>query len=136
VSERPFLGKAQKPDIAGLKVALGPAFAFHHDLTDLCHGFRQEWVHTKGSGWMLRVADSKKALLYVIPLEGAFRVSMAVRESERSVLLQSGRMSDYRALLDSARKFAEGYSVVFEVAEAASYDHCRRFVCRIIEERR
>ena len=136
MSERPFLGKAQKPDTAALEVALGPAFAFYRDLTDLCDGHKQEWVHTNGGGWMLKVADGKKALCYVIPLEYSFRVSMAIRESERAALLESEHMADYRALLTSACKFAEGYSVVFDVATGSSYGHCRGFVCRIMEERR
>jgi hypothetical protein len=136
MSERPFLAEAQKPDATALEVALGPAFAFYRDLTDLSDGFKQEWVHTKGSGWMLKVADGKKALCYVIPLEGSFRVSMAIRESERAALLESEHMADYGALLTSARKFAEGYSVAFDVTADSSYDHCRGFVRRIIEERR
>jgi len=136
VSERPFLEKAQKPGIAALEVALGPAFAFYRDLTDLCDGLRQEWVHTEGSGWMLKVADGKKALCYVLPLEDSFRVSMAIRESERAALLESEDMADYGALLTSARRFAEGYSVAFDVTGGSSYDQCRGFVCRIMEERR
>ena len=136
MSERPFLEEAQKPDTAVLEVALGPALASYRDLIDLCGGLRQEWVHTKGSGWMLKVADGKKALCYVIPLEDSFRVSMAIRESERAALLESEPMADYRALLTSARKFAEGYSVVFDVTADSSYGHCRGFVCRIREERR
>ena len=136
MSERPFLGKAQKPDAAALEVALGPAFAFYRDLTDLCDGFKQEWLHSKGSGWMLKVADGKKALCYVIPLEDTFRVSMAIRESERAALLESEHMADYWALLTSARKFAEGYSVAFDVTADPSYEHCKGFVCRIMEERR
>ena len=52
MSKRLFLEKAQKPDTAALEVALGPAFASHRDLTDLCRGLKQEWVHTRGSGWI------------------------------------------------------------------------------------
>jgi hypothetical protein len=136
MTDRPFLGREHKPDTAALKAALGAAFVFYRDLTDLCDGGKQEWVHTKGSGWMLKIADGKKALCYVIPLEGSFRVSMAIRESEHSALLASEDMTDYGVLLASARKFAEGYSVVFDVIAQSSYDHCRRFVCRIIESRR
>jgi hypothetical protein len=133
---RPFLNRERKPDTAALEAALGPAFVFYRDLTVLCDGFTQEWVHTKGSGWMLKTADGKKALCYVIPLEDSFRVSMAIRESEHSALLESEDMTDYGVLLASARKFAEGYSVVFDVISHSSYDHCRQFVCRIIETRR
>jgi len=136
MSERPFLGKAQKPDIAALAAALGPVFASHRDLTNLCDDFKHEWVHTKGSGWMLKVADGKKALCYVIPLADSFRVSMAIGESERTALLESEHMADYRALLTSARKFAEGYSVAFDVTTASSDGLCRGVVCRIMEERR
>ena len=136
MAERPFLGKDQKPDTAALEVAIGPAFVFYRDLTGLCDGFKQEWVHTNGSGWMLKVADGKKALCYVIPLEDSFRVSMAIRESEHSALLESADMADHRHLLASARKFAEGYSVVFDVATDSSHEQCSRFVRRIIEMRR
>jgi len=135
MSERPFRAKAQKPDTAALEAALGPALDSYRDLTDLCDGLRQEWVHTKGSGWMLKVADSRKALCYVIPLEDSFRVSMAIRESERAALLESEHAAEYGALLTSARRFAEGYSVAFDVTVGSSYDHCREFVCRIMEER-
>ena len=134
--ERPFLGEAERPDAKTLEVTLGPAFAFYRDLIDLCGGLRQEWVHTRSGGWMLKVADGKKALCYVIPLEDSFRVSMAIRESERAALLESEQMADSRALLASARKFAEGYSVAFDVTDDSSYGRCRGFVCRIMEERR
>ena len=135
MSERPFLEKDRRPDTAALEAVLGPALALYRDLTHLCDGFKQEWVDSKGSGWMLKVADDQKALCYVIPLEGSFRVSMAIRESERAALLESEHMEDYGALLTSARKFAEGYAVAFDVVADSSYDHCRRFVCRIIEKR-
>jgi hypothetical protein len=136
MSARPFLGKESKPETATLEGALGPAFVSYRDFIHLCSGFRQEWLHTKGGGWMLKVADARKALCYVIPLEDAFRVSMAIRETERAALLESEHMADYRALLTSARKFAEGYAVAFDVTAASSYGYCRGFLCRIMEERR
>jgi hypothetical protein len=136
MTERPFAGRGHKPDTTTLELALGPAFVFYRDFMDLCDGFRQEWLHTKGSGWMLKATDGKKALCYVIPLENCFRVSLAIRGWEHSALLESEDMADYRVLLASARKSSEGYSVVFDVTTRSSYDHCRRFVCRIIEERR
>jgi hypothetical protein len=135
MTERPFLGRDQKPGAAALELTLGPAFVFYRDFTGLCGGFKQEWAHSKGSGWMLKVSDGKKALCFVIPLDDSFRVSMAIREAEHSALLESADMADSRDLLASARKFAEGYSVVFAVATDPAYEHCRRFVCRIIELR-
>ncbi len=61
---------------------------------------------------------------------------MAIRESERSALLGAGHMANYGSLLASARKFAEGFSVVFDVTTHSSYDHCSRFVSWIIAARR
>jgi hypothetical protein len=136
MGERPFLASARKPDAPALESALGPAFALYRDFTDLCDGFKQEWVCTKVTGWMLKITDGKKALCYVIPLEDSFRVSMAVRESERSALLGSEDMADYGVLLASARKFAEGYSIVFDIVTPSSYDHCRHFVSEVIATRR
>ena len=62
MNERPFLDKAQKPDAAALEVALGPAFGFYRDFDALCAGLKRDWIHTKGSGWMLKVVDAQKAL--------------------------------------------------------------------------
>jgi hypothetical protein len=135
MTERPFIGLDQMPDDDTLERALNSAFAFYRDLIDLCSGFKREWVHTKGGGWMLKVADRKKALCYVIPLEDSFRVSMAIRESEHLALRTSDDMSEYEDLLDSARKFSEGYSIVFDVNTDSSYGHCKRFLERIIAAR-
>jgi len=135
VSERPFLELAATPDAARLEAVLGPVIVFYRDLTGLCHAFRQTWSHTKSSGWMLKVADSKKALCYVIPLSDSFRVSMAIRESERATFLDSESMADYRDVLMSARRFAEGYSIAFDVTDATSHDRCCGFIRQIIEAR-
>jgi len=61
MSARPFLGKESKPETATLEVALGPAFLFYRDFIRRCSGFKQEWLHTKGGGWMLKASDAKKA---------------------------------------------------------------------------
>jgi hypothetical protein len=136
MTERPFLDRQRRPDAAAVEAALGPAYVFYRGLTDLCDSFTQEWVHTKGSGWMLKTADGKKALCYVIPLTSSFRVSMAIRESEHAALLESEDMAEYGVQLASARKFAEGYSVRFDVTSRSSYDRCSRFISRIMEARR
>jgi len=41
---------------------------------------------------MIRLFDRKKALLYLIPLHNAFKISLAMRENERDAFLGDDEM--------------------------------------------
>ncbi|HEX7589769.1 MAG TPA: DUF3788 family protein, partial [Demequinaceae bacterium] len=65
--------------------------------------------------WMLKVADKKKALFYVVPLLEMFRVSMTVRETERDELLGRRALAPLHPAMREARKSSEGYALYFAV---------------------
>ncbi len=135
MSARPFADPDHAPDDAALEAALGPAWSHYRALQDLTAGFGHSWGHSKGAGWIEKVARRGKALGYVIPLDGAFQVSMAIRAGERDAILADADAADFHPLVADARKYHEGYHVVLEVNDAASWDAARPFLQRIIDTR-
>jgi len=59
---RPYADKSAKPEEASLKKVLAGSYASYKDLIHLSSDFRQQWNHSKLSGWMQKISDSKKAL--------------------------------------------------------------------------
>jgi hypothetical protein len=133
---RPFGDPAVKPIESVLESTLGKSFSRFGATLALAAAFSQEWNFSKGSGWMLKVHDGKKALLYVIPLAGCFRISMAIRESERDALLADPDLLAVHDRLASSKKFSEGYAIGFDVDETSDFASVESFVSKLIAARR
>ena len=117
---RPFRDKQQPPNPAAHRAALGPAAAFHAALEPLFAGFRSDWIFSRSSGWLHKIHDGRKALLYFIPLNGAFRLSMALREPERDALLALEELRPLHDRLRAARRASEGFALQLDVEDPAS----------------
>jgi len=130
--DRPFLDKAKPPTTASLRSALGASYRAYEALAKLAAPFASEWNHAKTSGWMQKVHDGKKALFYVIPLEGSFTVSLTVREAERGALLEDEALASLHAPLREAKKYAEGYALRFNVTGARTLAPLERLLERIL----
>jgi hypothetical protein len=133
--DRPFADGAQRPTEAALESTVGRAFGRYESILGLTAAFSQEWNFSKGGGWMLKVHDGKKALLYMIPLAGGFRISMAIREAERDAFLDDPDLVSLHEVLASARKFSEGFAVQFDVADPTDSATAEPFVSKLIAAR-
>jgi hypothetical protein len=132
---RPFVDPHSAPDRETVQRVLGATSSHYRDLLERTAGFTPTWTYTKGSGWLLKLAAKGKALCYVIPLVGSFRVSMAIREAEREHVLEAPGMVVYAPLVRAARKAPEGFAIVFDVDGDDAYDRCRRFIEWVVEAR-
>jgi hypothetical protein len=132
---RPFDDKAQKPTGQGIQTALGGAYPYCQKVIEFTHAFLHEWTFTKGSGWMLKVYDRKKALLYLIPLDGAFKISLAIRENEREALLGDEALGSLHAQILSAKKYREGFALQFEIAGPNEFSPVELFLSKLISLR-
>jgi hypothetical protein len=81
-----FLNESTAPSEQTLKSEFGDVYTYSKALMDISDSFSKDWNFSKSSGWMLKVHDKKRALFYVNPMKNEFKVSMAIRESERSKL--------------------------------------------------
>ncbi len=68
---------------------------FYDDLKLVTANSKRTWAHYKSGGWTEKVADSKKALFYIISLDGSFIVSMVIREKEHDQFMNSKDMGEY-----------------------------------------
>jgi Protein of unknown function (DUF3788) len=133
--DRPFGNPSFQPTEEGLEAALGAAIGRFDVVRGLAVDFAQEWGFYRGSGWMLRVHDEHKALLYLTPLRGAFRISMAIREGERDALVADPALATLRPALSSARKLPEGFALTFDVDGQMDFGPLRSFVEKLIAAR-
>lgn len=135
---RPFFEKTNEPNPQTLRDALGDSIALYEALIYLTarYSLALDWSHSKQSGWMLKVHDKKKALLYIIPLIGGFRVSLTLRESEREVLMQNSTLAALHADMEAAKKYSEGYALVFEIRDSGSYARLLALLEEIMRLRR
>ena len=134
--ERPFLAKAPEPTSRAVASALGRTAPLFAELERMSDGFRRDWNHAKSSGWMLKIHDRKKALAYVVPLAGSFRVSLTVRPGERRSLLDDPSLAPVHDALRDAKKYAEGYALRFDVTDRESFGPCATLIERVIAARR
>jgi hypothetical protein len=118
MEERPFKDKQQMPDEVSLRAALGSRFNDYLQLTLLANSYSQAWNFSKSSGWMLKVFNHQKALFYLIPLINAVRISLAIREKERDILLEDHDLSELHEKITSAKQYVEGFALQFEVNKA------------------
>lgn len=132
---RPFKEKSPKPEPELLKKALGNCFPLYEALLEKTGTFSAEWNHSKTSGWMLKIADRKKALCYLIPLQDAFRVHLTVREAEKEILLKEKSLSGLHEQLRGAKKYTEGFLVQFLVSDRPSAKKLMDFLKKLLETR-
>ena len=105
-----FHRKDAFPDSPLLRRELGAVHRFYEELLTLVDDYAFEWkFYGDKYGWMLKVAKKGKALLYVVPQGGAFRISCAVREKEREVLLAARLPAKVKEELRAAKRYPEGY---------------------------
>jgi hypothetical protein len=116
---RNFADGASEPTEEGLQAQLAGAWPPMRSVIDMAGGFRREWNFSNSGGWTLKVHDGQQALWDLTPLWGSFSISMAIREAERDALLADGTIGDgAHEQLESARQFAEGYAVRFDVGDS------------------
>jgi hypothetical protein len=134
-ADRVFVDAALKPTEAALSEALGGTRQFYDRVLALAEGHAATWGFAKGSGWMLKVADKKKALFYVTPLRGRFNVGLTLRESEREELLKREDLAPLHDAMREARQFSEGYALYFSVDGAEGCAQVEALVPNIVAMR-
>jgi hypothetical protein len=115
-----FIGKPEKPTDAELVTALGPCKALWDQLlADLAeeHGIViREWnPYSRKAGWSLRLKHGKRAILYLSPCGGFFRVSFALGDKAVQAARECRLPQRVIRIIDEAKRYAEGTGVRIEV---------------------
>ena len=75
-----------------------------------------EWKHYgKKSGWILKLFNKKRNVLFVVPCEGYFRVAFTLGDKATDKVYQTQLPEAIKTQLASAKKYAEGRTIQIEV---------------------
>jgi len=115
-----FIGKPKKPSQEELAAALGPAKAVWDqlvaDLADENGVDVQEWnSYSLKAGWLLRLKRKDRNIVYLSPSRDCFMANFALGDKAVKAARQSGLPHYVVAILDTAKRYAEGTAVRLEV---------------------
>ncbi|HEY6951642.1 MAG TPA: DUF3788 family protein [Bacteroidota bacterium] len=118
--------KPAAPTDAKLKRMLGDRFAEYQSLLKLTAPCPHEWMfYGPKYGWKIKFVGKEKVLLYFTPRENSFSVGFAVRDAEREALMNSELPSATKEKLGSAKRFPEGYPLLFGVSRKSDMSPVR-----------
>ena len=132
MNERRILDKSHKPTEQNIQTSLGSMFTYFKKIVGLANSYSQEWTFTKSSGWILKIYDRKKALLYLIPLKDGFKISLAIREDERKAFLSNDELEVMHDKIFSSKKYSEGYALQFDIANKKDFQPVELFIRNLI----
>jgi hypothetical protein len=94
-------------------------------LAPICDG--RTWGSSgKKHGWGLRLLKKDRVVVYLSPGEGGFMASFALGDGAMRAARAAGLPATVAAVLDGARRYAEGHAVRLEVKTAADVDAITR----------
>ncbi len=116
-----FGDRASIPTEPELEAVLGAAIAPWRSLkATLAQDFdplAERWAYSgRAYGWSLRLAHRDRPIVYLAPLAGRFRASLALPERAMSAALEADLPEPVRAIVASAPTYPEGRAVRLEVA--------------------
>ena len=109
----PFATKAQRPTKSALARALGRTQRHWELLLEQTHrdhcGLVDTWMHYgPKSGWTLKVAGKKRAVLWMSPREGCFLASLALRDDAVAALRGTNLPDALVDEIEGAQAWPEG----------------------------
>ncbi len=122
-----FHDKSRAPTDADVEAALGPSIglwdALRSGLSLDFDPLQATWTWAgRSHGWSLRLAHRNRAILYLAPLDGRFRASLALPERAMPAALQADLPEPLREALADAPTYPEGRAVRIVVATEGDVD--------------
>lgn len=133
MSPNAFIGLAQAPSDFELSQALGGSRKLWDDLlAELSGSFglaTSDWhSYSKKAGWSLRVKKGDRNIVYLSPIEGRFMASFALGDKAMAAARASRLPKSAIAMLDAARRYAEGTAVRIDVKKGTDLAVVRKLV--------
>jgi len=129
--ENAFIGRADPPDEAALREALGASCARWEKLAATlereCGITIREWsCYSRKSGWSLKLKRHERTILYLLPHRRGFRAAFVFGDKAVAAVREAAFPPGILDLIDGAQRYAEGTGVRFEVNSAADATLVRR----------
>lgn len=136
MNKRPFIEKTRKPTEKTMRSALGATYNFYKKAIDLASSYSKEWTFSKSGGWMQKIFDQKKALLYIIPLNNSFRISLTIRDKEREAFLNDKDLQLLHEKISLSKKYSEGFALQTDICNGIEFQPVELLIRKLIEIRK
>ena len=135
MNRRLFTDEFVVPTEALLHKQLGKGMEYYIRILSTSGDYRKRWCYSRGNGWILKVADARRALFYVIPLVDGIEISLTIRDSERAVFMKNGKNGSASTPLGSAVKYSEGYALLFGIGSIRECAAASKFLSKLMTMR-
>jgi hypothetical protein len=117
-----FTEKNIRPSEDNVKQVLGKTYILWEKIreytTQNYPGAVEEWNYPGDKyGWSFRIKDKKRAIIYLLPRDGFFKVALVFGQQATSSILASGVSGIIKQELIAAKPYAEGRGIRIEIAD-------------------
>ncbi len=115
-----FIDKKSIPTTQDLKKTLGVTFSIWESLIDTTKSLYpkalEEWNFPgEKYGWSFRIKDKKRAIIYLLPQDKFFKVSLVFGQKATDAILNSNIADDIKTDLKNTSVYAEGRGIRIDV---------------------
>jgi hypothetical protein len=117
-----FMDKSQVPTDTDLRGALGDKYELWMEIRDRVfekypQGIEEWNFPGKKYGWSFRIKDKKRAIVYLLPSDQAFRAAFVFGGKAFEFIKESNVSEQIKSDLESAKVYAEGRGVRIPVPD-------------------
>ncbi|HKI87713.1 MAG TPA: DUF3788 domain-containing protein [Draconibacterium sp.] len=128
-----FMDKAREPKEQDLKEKLGSYFLLWSEIQNFVFeqypSGKPEWFYSGAKrGWSFRIKDKKRAIIYLLPRDGYFKVALVFGDKATEAILASDILEEIKVELKQAHKYAEGRGIRIEVKTATILDDIKKLI--------
>jgi hypothetical protein len=115
-----FSDKTEMPNSSMVAVALADAYALWDELQEHVKtqypNVVEEWKHYgKTAGWCFKLISKKRNLLFLIPLNGYFRIRIVLSEKAAICSENTKIPNEIKKAIQTATSYAEGRSIDIDI---------------------
>lgn len=119
-----FTDKTKVPTDQELEQALGDKYLLWQKIANLTYKAypegKEEWNYSgKNYGWSFRIKDKRRAIIYLLPRSGFFKVGIVFGDKALADIMTSNIPEEIKNDLQAAKKYAEGRGVHIEINSEA-----------------
>jgi hypothetical protein len=127
-----FTDKELEPNDECLKVSLGTTYEFWQIFVDYVRSVYpksiEEWSFSKSGGWSFRIKDNRRAIIYLLPRDGFFKVAFVFGQKATDEVFKSRVATAIKTELESAKAYAEGRGIRIEVKDVGMINDIKNLI--------
>lgn len=128
-----FTDKEKKPTDADLKKAIGRTYSSWKALADFTYqsypAATEAWNFSgEKYGWDFRIRDKKRALIYLLPRDGFFKVAFVFGQKATDEVFNSDIDETIKTELKNAKVYAEGRGIRVDVKNQSMLKDLKKLI--------